>query len=404
VDRDQARVMCLRLAEILSDSLTLGAESRITLGREVALADQYLGVERVRFGSRLQVASDIAPEVTAVPVPPLIIQPLVENAVRHGVATLLDGGEVRISASGVGGSVLLVVTNPYDAEVRRRGTGFGMEIVRRRLAASFDRAALTSAATASTVRLRSHEPQDLQDPLNECSRVIVDDEEPARLALAQALSTLTDVSLVGECQNGFDAVRVVTELRPDAVLLDADAEADGFDVLELIGVTPVIFVTAYDEFAIKAFEVHAVDYLLKPVSPERLRTAIDRVRERGRPATPTPAAVRASARRPGEPLERVVIRDGAQVHVIAVDRIDYVEAQDDYVGFRTGGKLLLKEQTMAEVEASLDARRFVRIHRSYVRNVERLARVAGMPDYASILTDGTKLPVTRSGYQRSITL
>ena len=234
--------------------------------------------------------------------------------------------------------------------------------------------------------------------------VIVDDEEPARLALAHALSTLPDVSLVGECQNGFDAVRVVTELKPDAVLLDVQMpKLDGFDVLELIGAdVPVIFVTAYDEFAIKAFDVHAVDYLLKPVSPERLRTAIDRVRERGRPAMPTAAAVRASARPPGEPLERVVIRDGAHVHVIAVDRIDYVEAQDDYVGFRTGGKLLLKEQTLADVEASLDARRFVRIHRSYVLNVERLARVElyAKDSRVAILTDGTKLPVSRSGYQR----
>jgi len=215
---------------------------------------------------------------------------------------------------------------------------------------------------------------------------------------------MPNVTLAAECQNGFEAVKVVTETRPDAVLLDVQMpKLDGFDVLELIGAdVPVIFVTAYDEFAIRAFEVHAVDYLLKPVSPERLATALDRVRERGRSATPSPAEVRASARRPGETLERVVIRDGAQVHVIAVDRIDYVEAQDDYVGFRTGGKLLLKEQTMAEVEAALDPRRFVRIHRSYVLNVERLARVElyAKDSRVAILTDGTRLPVSRAGYQR----
>jgi len=234
--------------------------------------------------------------------------------------------------------------------------------------------------------------------------VIVDDEEPARLALAHALSEIADVSLVGECQNGFDAVKLVAETRPDAVLLDVQMpKLDGFDVLELIGAdVPVIFVTAYDEFAIRAFEVHAVDYLLKPVSAERLQMALDRVRGRGRPPSPSPAVVRASARRPGEILERVVIRDGAQVHVIAVDRIDYVEAQDDYVGFRTGGKVLLKEQTLADVEASLDPRRFVRIHRSYVLNVERLARVElyAKDSRIAILADGTKLPVSRSGYQR----
>jgi two-component system LytT family response regulator len=234
--------------------------------------------------------------------------------------------------------------------------------------------------------------------------VIVDDEEPARLALRQAVSEVPGVVIVAECQNGFEAVKVVTESRPDALLLDVQMpKLDGFDVLELVGPdVPVIFVTAYDEFAIRAFEVHAVDYLLKPVSAERLQTALARARERSRPVAASPAQVRASARRPGEPLERVVIRDGAQVHVIAVDRIDYVEAQDDYVAYRTGGKLLLKEQRLSDVEASLDARRFVRIHRSYVLNVERLARVElyAKDSRVAILSDGTKLPVSRSGYQR----
>jgi two-component system LytT family response regulator len=215
---------------------------------------------------------------------------------------------------------------------------------------------------------------------------------------------LPDVTIVAECAHGFDAVKTVTEQHPDVVLLDVQMpKLDGFEVLELIGPdVPVVFVTAYDEFALKAFEVHAVDYLLKPVGAERLATALSRVRERVRPQTPTPAVLRASARRPGEYLERVVIRDGAHVHVVPVDKIDYVEAQDDYVGFRTGGKLLLKEQTMTDVEASLDPRRFVRVHRSYVLNVERLARVElyAKDSRVAILSDGSKLPVSRSGYQR----
>jgi two-component system sensor histidine kinase AlgZ len=154
VDRDQARVMCLRLAEFLRDSLTLGGETRISLGREAALASQYLTVEQVRFGARLTVAMSIAPEVADVAVPPLIIQPLVENAVRHGIATLLDGGEVRIDGSLAGPRVLIVITNPYDSEVRRRGTGFGMDIVRRRLAATFgQQAALTAEAQEGVYRV-----------------------------------------------------------------------------------------------------------------------------------------------------------------------------------------------------------------------------------------------------------
>jgi two-component system LytT family response regulator len=149
--------------------------------------------------------------------------------------------------------------------------------------------------------------------------------------------------------------------------------------------------------------VHAVDYLLKPVTPERLATALLRVRARGGAAGgPSPAALRQSARPPGAPLERVVIRDGPQVHVLPVGRIDYVEAQDDYVGFRTGGRTLLKEQTLADLESQLDARRFVRIHRSYLLNIERLARVElyAKDSRIAILSDGTKLPVSRAGYKR----
>jgi two-component system LytT family response regulator len=233
--------------------------------------------------------------------------------------------------------------------------------------------------------------------------VIVDDEEPARLALRQDLGAMHDIEIVAECANGFEAVKAVTELKPDLVFLDVQMpKLDGFDVIELIGADiPVIFVTAYDEFALKAFEVHAVDYLLKPFSPERLGTAIARVRER-QSARPSGAALKASARPAGGPIDRVVIRDGTQVHVVPVDRIDYVEAQDDYVAVRTGGKLLLKEQTLADLEGQLNPRRFVRIHRSYLLNIDRLARVElyAKDSRVAILADGTKLPVSRAGYQR----
>jgi two-component system, LytTR family, response regulator len=233
--------------------------------------------------------------------------------------------------------------------------------------------------------------------------VIVDDEEPARLALRQDLEEIDDVEIVGECANGFEAVKVVGETKPDVLLLDVQMpKLDGFEVLELVGNdVPVVFVTAYDEFALRAFEVHAVDYLLKPFTRERLADALARARGRQQPAA-LPSAVRASARPPGATLERVVIRDGTQVHVVPVDKIDYVEAQDDYVAFRTGGRMLLKEQTLSDLEGQLDARRFVRIHRSYMLNIERLARVElyAKDSRVAILADGTKLPVSRAGYQR----
>jgi two-component system LytT family response regulator len=246
--------------------------------------------------------------------------------------------------------------------------------------------------------------------------VVVDDEMLARQVLKEHLLARRDLEIVAECANGFEAVKAITELQPDLVLLDIQMpKLDGFEVLELVGrPVPVIFVTAYDEFAVRAFEIHAIDYLLKPFSAERINDAIDRARARllapaAEPAAPTPAPapitpqeLRAEAKPPAGPLERVLIRDGSKVHVIPVDDVDFVQAQDDYVCFHAGGKQYLKEQPLAEVEAALDATRFVRIHRSFLLNVDRLARVEPLTKDSriAILKDGRKLPLSRAGYQR----
>src|SRR6185436_16866547 len=142
--------------------------------------------------------------------------------------------------------------------------------------------------------------------------IVVDDEEPARLAMRQDLEAIGGVEIIAECANGFEAVKAVSELAPDLLLLDVQMpKLDGFDVLELVGRdVPVVFVTAYDEFALRAFEVHAVDYLLKPFSRERLAEALARARARQTPR-PAPGALRETARPGGGPIERVVIRDGA---------------------------------------------------------------------------------------------
>jgi len=234
--------------------------------------------------------------------------------------------------------------------------------------------------------------------------IIVDDEEPARLAVRQDLAAIGGVTVVAECANGFEAVKAVSEHPVDLLLLDVQMpKLDGFDVLELVGRdVPVVFITAYDEFALKAFEVHAVDYLLKPFARERLAAALDRARARGGQKLPDPAAVRAAAR-PNETLvDRIVIRDGPQVHVLPVSKIDYAEAQDDYVAFHAAGKSLLKEQTLGDLEQQLDPRRFVRVHRSYILNIERLARVElyAKDSRVAILKDGTRIAVSRPGYTR----
>ncbi len=160
-DPEKARRMCQLLGDFLRDSLTLGGASRVTLGREVALVEQYLGIEQVRFGARLRLQTSIGRDAADVPVPPLILQPLVENAVRHGVATRLDGGLIEIDAARTGERAVIVVSNPRDPDAGRRGTGLGLDIVRRRLAAAFgDRAALAVEAVPDRYRVSVTIPVD----------------------------------------------------------------------------------------------------------------------------------------------------------------------------------------------------------------------------------------------------
>lgn len=235
--------------------------------------------------------------------------------------------------------------------------------------------------------------------------VIVDDEPLARAVIREYLKPHTDVEVVAECGNGFEAVKAVSELSPDLLFLDVQMpKLDGFEVLELIGRSvPVVFTTAHDQYALRAFDVHAVDYLLKPFDEPRFAEALSRARARIQAREPLPVEELVAEARPRTgPLERVLIRDGSQVHVIPVDRIDYVEAQDDYVCFKADGRNYLKDQTMAAVEASLDPNRFVRIHRSYILNIDRIARVElyAKDSRVAILRDGRRLPVSRAGYAR----
>jgi two-component system LytT family response regulator len=234
---------------------------------------------------------------------------------------------------------------------------------------------------------------------------IVDDEEPARTVLREYLDREAAVEVVAECRNGFEAVKAVNDIAPDLLFLDVQMpKLNGFEVLELLGRdVPVVFVTAFDEHAIRAFEVHAVDYLLKPISPERVAIAVERARSRIGKHRPMPAAELLAEGRPRDaPLARVLVRQGSRVHVIPAEKLDWVEAQDDYVSLHSEGKAYLKQQTLSDLEHQLDPARFVRIHRSYLLNVDRLARIdteSGEPR-AVMLVDGTRLPLSRSGYQR----
>jgi two-component system LytT family response regulator len=234
--------------------------------------------------------------------------------------------------------------------------------------------------------------------------ILVDDEELARMVLREFLQAHGDVEILAECANGFEAVKAITEMKPDLVFLDIQMpKLDGFEVVELAGIGPrYVFVTAYDQYALKAFEVHAIDYLLKPFSQQRLDEALAHARGHVGGAQAAVREVAALAAVRGGPLERILIRDGARVHVVPVEKIDLIEAQDDYVEIRAEGRGYLKNQRLAELETQLDPQRFVRIHRSYIVNIERVARIepATRDTHQAVLGDGKTVPISRTGYQK----
>ncbi|HYL35746.1 MAG TPA: protein kinase [Bryobacteraceae bacterium] len=242
------------------------------------------------------------------------------------------------------------------------------------------------------------------DAARKLRAIVVDDEELARNLLHEYLQSTPDIEIVTECANGFEAVKAISERQPDIVFLDVQMpKLDGFEVLELIDrEVAVIFVTAYDQYAMKAFDAHAVDYLLKPFSLDRFEKAIARARQRLGEKLPPPAELAREARPPQQYLQRIVVKDGARVHIIPADALDYAEAQDDYVSLHSQGKNYLKQQTISSLEAALDPQRFLRIHRSIIVNLERVAKIEpyAKDSRIAVLKDGTQLPVSRAGYDR----
>jgi two-component system LytT family response regulator len=241
-------------------------------------------------------------------------------------------------------------------------------------------------------------------PVKPWKALIVDDEELARHIIREFLQSHAEIEIAAECANGMEAVKAVAEHKPNLIFLDDQMpKLTGFDVLELIGTdVPVIFVTAYDQYAMRAFDVHAVDYLLKPIGRERFDAAVKRAKTRLGEKMPAAAELAAAARPPQQFLERLVVKDGTKVTLIPVGTLDYAEAQDDYVALATQGKKHLKQQTIAGLEACLNPVNFVRIHRSYIVNLERVVRIEpyAKDSRIAILTDGVRLPVSRAGYAR----
>jgi two-component system LytT family response regulator len=239
--------------------------------------------------------------------------------------------------------------------------------------------------------------------------LIADDERPARAKLRRFLAADPQVELAGEAASGTEAVEMIERLRPDLVFLDIQMPgADGFGVLQAIGpaaLPHVVFVTAYDEYALRAFEVHAVDYLLKPFDADRFRTALARAKERVRGRTPAgdealDARIRrvlAEARPAPAYLERVLVRTGARAVFLRVDEIDWLEAEENYVRLHAGRESYLVRGTLAGLEERLDPARFVRVHRSHMVSLAAIRELHPWShgDWMIVLRDGRELMLSR---------
>jgi len=236
--------------------------------------------------------------------------------------------------------------------------------------------------------------------------VIIEDETPAREILIHYLKDFEDIEIIGECPDGFTGLKTISDLKPDLVFLDIQMpKLTGFEMLEVLEERPeIIFTTAYDQFAIKAFELNAIDYLLKPFPKERLREAVKKVIEKIGAAKPqNKPEEKLLAKRPDSisTLNRVVVRKGNAINLIPVDQIKYIEAQDDYVMIYHSAGKALKQQTMKFYEDNLPGKDFVRIHRSYIVKVSDINRIEpyGKDNHIAILKSGDKLPVSRAGYK-----
>jgi len=235
--------------------------------------------------------------------------------------------------------------------------------------------------------------------------LIIEDEEPARAILKHYLKKHKNVNLLGECGDGFCGLKMIKELKPDLLLLDVQMpKLSGFELLEVLDSLPnIIFTTAYDDYAIKAFDMNAIDYLLKPFSQNRFDEAIGKAAERIKEGSEKKEleSLKSFESDSSPEISRIVVRKGSAISFISADDINYILAEDDYVMIWHKDGKALKNKTMKYYEQHLPENDFARIHRSAIVKISRIDKIEpyGKETYRAILKDGTSLPVSRSGYQ-----
>jgi len=239
--------------------------------------------------------------------------------------------------------------------------------------------------------------------------IIIDDEPLARSLVKEYLQSHSQIELVQECNDGFEGIKAIMQHQPDLIFLDIQMpKITGFEMLELVEQPPaVIFTTAFDEYAIKAFESHAVDYLLKPFSKDRFDKAIRKwMDQRGSAPREDKQELLETASRQPQQSQRIVVKTGNKIKIIPADEIQYLEAADDYVKIHTKDGSFLKNKTMGHFEQVLDPQQFVRTHRSYIVNVQLVTRLDPYEkeNYTALLKTGVQVPVSKAGYSRLKTI
>jgi len=415
-----ARTMIEHLGDLLRLSLDARDKQEIPLTEELAFLDHYIAIQNIRFAENLHIEIQVAPEVKYALVPCLIVQPLVENAIRHGISRRASGGtvtvtagryanrvEIRVADDGVGLPLGWTIETSSGMGLLVSASASWISILAVIAACSFGHAAEAEQRWRSRCRYDSQKREPMTQPAEPIRVLVVDDEAPARQRLIDMLKKDPDVGSVLEAASGKAAVEIIEREALDLVFLDVQMpELDGLQVVGTVGPAAMpltVFVTAYDKHAIRAFEANALDYLLKPFSDERWKAALARAKTRhdqlslrgfGRGVLRV-LAIRSEAVRY---LDRLVVKGKGTTRFIRVDDIDWIEGAGVYVNLHVAGKELLYRPALNELAGHLDPMRFIRVHRSSIVNIDSIFELQPIShgEFELVLKNGRRLRVSRT--------
>jgi two-component system LytT family response regulator len=408
------------LSDILRATLQRKAPEKVQFAEELRIVESYLAIQQVRFAGRLEVKVDATDEAMDGLVP-CFLQPLVENAIQHGIAPKRQGGSIETCVKRVGDKLWMQVKDDgYGADsTSTKGHGIGLQNIKKRLAYfypdSFEFRAISPASGGYEVTIQIPYERVMAMTLR---TMIVDDEPLACDLLRALLAEHDDIQVIAQCQDGHDAISYLQAKPVDLLFLDVQMPGvNGFEVVEQVGLhhlPPIIFATAYHEHAVQAFDIHAVDYLTKPVNAERLALALERVREKiaakAALLTQEQFAAVLNGLRSGEESKsyavRFLVKDGEKEILLAVEKIDWVGAAEYYCCLHSGGRSYMLRETISDLSERMDHRRFVRIHRSAIVNLDRIGEIyrEGIAQGSIRLADGQVLKMSKAGRERLLAL